>query len=97
MHRLLLIALSAAALSAQSPFIFYRGIVNVASYMPPALPSGGIARGAQFSIFGSNLGPAAAPALSFPLSTTLAGVSISITQGRDHRRGDPRLLKSRPD
>ena len=66
---------------AQPPQIYYRGVVNVASYMPPALPSGGIARGAQFSIFGSSLGPAASPALSFPLSTSLAGVSISVTQG----------------
>ena len=48
---------------------------------PPALSSGGIAQGAQFSIFGSNLGPANSPALSFPLSTTLAAVSISVTQG----------------
>lgn len=81
MHRFLLLALSAAALQAQSPFIYYRGVVNVANYMPPALPSGGIAQGAQFSIFGSNLGPATSPALSFPLSTTLATVSISVTQG----------------
>ena len=49
--------------------------------MPPGLPSGGIAQGAQFSIFGANLGPATSPALAFPLSTTLAGVSISVTQG----------------
>ncbi len=80
MRPLLLFSLCTAAL-AQSPFIFYRGVVNVASYMPPGLPSGGIAQGAQFSIFGANLGPPTFPALTFPLSTTLAGVSISITQG----------------
>jgi uncharacterized protein (TIGR03437 family) len=78
--RFLLLAISAAALHAQAPFVFYRGVVNVASYMPPGLPSGGIARGAQFSIFGRGLGPAASPPLAFPLSTTLAAVSISITQ-----------------
>ena len=81
MHRFLLLLISAAAVQAQSPFIYYRGVVNVASYLPPGLPSGGIAQGAQFSIFGANLGPAASPALAFPLSTTLAAVSISVTQG----------------
>ena len=82
MHRFLLLGIFAAsALQAQSPFIYYRGVVNVASYMPPSLPSGAIAQGAQFSIFGSNLGPATFPPLAFPLSTTLAGVSISVTQG----------------
>ena len=81
MYRLLLVLLSTAALQGQSPFIYYRGVVNVASYMPPGLPSGGIAHGAQFSIFGANLGPATSPALAFPLPTTLAGVSISVTQG----------------
>jgi uncharacterized protein (TIGR03437 family) len=79
--RLILFAVFAAALHAQAPFIYYRGVVNVANYMPPGLPSGGIAQGAQFSIFGSALGPATSPPLAFPLSTTLAGVSISVTQG----------------
>ena len=79
--RFLLLLISAAALQPQSPFIYYRGVVNVASYMPPSLPSGGIAQGAQFSIFGANLGPATSPALTFPLSTSLAGVTISVTQG----------------
>ncbi|HTB11569.1 MAG TPA: hypothetical protein VK752_08360 [Bryobacteraceae bacterium] len=76
-----LLLIFTAALHAQSPFIYYRGVVNVASYMPPGLPSGGIAQGGQFSIFGSNLGPATSPTLAFPLATTLAGVSISVTQG----------------
>ena len=80
MYRFVLLLISAAALHAQSTFIYYRGVVNVASYMPPGLPAGGIARGAQFAIFGSNLGPVTDPPLAFPLSTTLAGVSISVTQ-----------------
>jgi uncharacterized protein (TIGR03437 family) len=79
--RLILFAISAAALHAQNPFIYYRGVVNVANYMPAALPAGGIAQGAQFSIFGANLGPSTYPPLAFPLSTNLAGVTISITQG----------------
>jgi uncharacterized protein (TIGR03437 family) len=81
MSRLLLFFFTCAVLYAQLPLIYYRGVVNVASYMPPALPAGGIAQGAQFSIFGSNLGPPTTPALTFPLATTLSGVSISITQG----------------
>jgi len=69
------------ALQAQ-PFMFPRGIVNAASLLPPGLPNGAIARGSVFSIFGRNLGPAAAAqASAFPLQTTLAGVSIRVTQG----------------
>jgi uncharacterized protein (TIGR03437 family) len=79
--RFALIYIACSAVFAQSPLIFNRGVVNVASYIPPALPGGGIARGAQFSIFGANLGPATSPALAFPLSTTLGSVTVSITQG----------------
>lgn len=64
------------------PFIFYRSIVNAASFTPQGLPNGAIARGAIFSIFGRDLGPAtgvSAPAL--PLQTTLAGVSVRICKG----------------
>jgi uncharacterized protein (TIGR03437 family) len=63
------------------PFVFYRGIVNAASFAPPGLPNGSIARGSIFSIFGRNLGPAQSPPLStFPLQTTLGGVSIEVCQ-----------------
>ena len=55
--------------------------VNAASYANPVLPYSAIAQGSLFSIFGSNLGPAKSPALAFPLSTTLGGVSISVAQG----------------
>ena len=77
----LILALSLCAADAQ-PFIFYRGIVNAASFAPPGLPNGSIARGSIFTIFGRNLGPFAGVGVSaFPLQTELAGVSIEVCQG----------------
>lgn len=65
------------------PYINYRGVVNSASFTPPGLPGGEIARGSVFSIFGRNMGPAElAQVNAFPLSTTLAGVSIKVIQGK---------------
>ncbi len=61
------------------PSIGQRGIVNAGSYTPFGIPGGGIARGSVFSIFGAGLGPASSPALAFPLSTTLGGVSIKVS------------------
>ena len=56
------------------------GIVNAASFLPDELPGGAIAQGSLFSIFGSDLGPPAGANVSgFPLSTTLAGVSIEVS------------------
>ncbi len=55
--------------------------MNAASSMAPGLPSGGIARGSVFSIYGRNLGPDTSPGLSFPLQTNLGGVTITLTQG----------------
>ncbi len=70
-----------AALSAQ-PFIYYRGVVNVASVMAPGLPGGALARGSMFSIYGRNLGPAQGAQVStFPLNPAFSGVSIKVTQG----------------
>lgn len=66
---------------AQSPHISYRGILNAASFMPSGLPGGAIAQGSVISVFGSNLGPASSPTLTFPLQTTLGNVSIKLTQG----------------
>ena len=64
------------------PYVNYRGIVNAASYMPPGLPGGEIARGSIFSIFGRNIGPdTLAQVSAFPLPITFSGVSIKITQG----------------
>ena len=71
---------------AQPPFIYNRSIYNAASYVPLNLPGGAIARGSIFSIFGRLLGPSqalpnAGSPLSFPLSTTLGNVSVTVTQG----------------
>jgi uncharacterized protein (TIGR03437 family) len=79
--RLLLLLASAGALFAQQPILYNRGAVNSASFAPPGLPNAPIARGSVFTVFGENLGPAQSPALAFPLSTSLGGVSLSVTQG----------------
>jgi uncharacterized protein (TIGR03437 family) len=72
--------LAACALAAQ--FVNYRGVVNAGSFAPPGSPSGQIALGSVFSIFGSQIGPATpAQASAFPLQDKLAGVSVSVTQG----------------
>ena len=63
------------------PYINYRGIVNVASYMAPGLPAGSLAQGGMAAIFGSKLGPAAGvQASAFPLGRTLSGVSVTVSQ-----------------
>src|SRR5665213_150399 len=68
--------------SAQIPLIYNRSVYNAASFMPAGVPAGAIAQGSIFSLFGANLGPAtAATANSFPLGISLAGVTISVTQG----------------
>ena len=54
---------------------------NAASFAPFGLPNAAIARGSVFTVFGENLGPTPSQsASSFPLATTLAGVSLSVTQ-----------------
>ena len=63
------------------PVVYYRGIVNAGSYAPPGLPGGSIALGSVFTIFGRGLGPSSSPSLSFPLGTSLGGVTIQVTQG----------------
>jgi uncharacterized protein (TIGR03437 family) len=75
-----LLVVGAGSLSAQ-PFIFYRGIVNAASFAPAGLPNGSIARGSIFTVFGRDLGPADGVLVSsFPLSSTLGGVSVEVCQ-----------------
>src|ERR1700760_3793563 len=66
---------------AQQPILYYRGTVNAASLAPFGLPNAPIARGSIFTVFGENLGPTQSPALAFPLSATLGGVSLTLTQG----------------
>ena len=83
-HRLVcfLICVCSASTFAQ-PLITPKGIVNAASpRTTPGLPAGSIARGSLFTVFGNRLGPpTGVSASSFPLTTTLAGVSLKITQG----------------
>ena len=75
-------ALLCVAFSASGQFVNYRGVVNAASYVPPGISGGQIAQGSTFSIFGQGIGPATLSQVSsFPLRTTLAGVSVQVTQG----------------
>lgn len=54
--------------------------VNQASYALPFEPGYGIAQGAMFAVFGTEMGPAElAGAASLPLSTELAGTSVQVT------------------
>lgn len=82
MPRLLILLATGAATVAAQPYINYRGVVNAASYASPGLPSGSIARGSIFTVFGRGLGPAQfATAPAFPLENQLAGVSVDVQQG----------------
>ncbi len=82
MKKILVFFLFSLFLSAQ-PVIFPKGIVNGASYARPGLPSGSIARGSLFTVFGKGLGPAApgVQVTAFPIQITLGGVSVRVTQG----------------
>jgi len=80
MRLLLTLSLFGVTCQAQQPILYTHGTYNAASYAPFGLPNAAIARGSIFTIFGENLGPSQSPALAFPLSTTLGGVSISVTQ-----------------
>jgi uncharacterized protein (TIGR03437 family) len=65
-----------------NPVIYPHSVVNAASFQAPGLPSGSIAQGSVFTIFGAALGPTpAAQQSSFPLQTTFSSVSIQVTQG----------------
>jgi uncharacterized protein (TIGR03437 family) len=69
---------------AAQPFVYYRGVVNAASYALQGLPNGSIARGSIFSIFGRNLGPnQSAIVSSFPLGASFQGVSIEVCRSGD--------------
>jgi uncharacterized protein (TIGR03437 family) len=78
----LCIALAGIFQAAAQPVITPRGVSNSASFAPYGVPGGPIARGSTFSIFGTGLGPAAtAQQPSYPLQTSIGGVSVKITQG----------------
>src|SRR5258707_7886025 len=81
MSKVLYWVLALALPLAAEPTVFNDGVLNAASFMSSSLPAGSIARGSLFTIFGIRMGPTTlAQATSFPLQTTLAGVSIKITQ-----------------
>jgi uncharacterized protein (TIGR03437 family) len=57
-------------------------VVNAASNIPQGLPNAGIAQGAMFVVYGSNLGPAAISYSSAPFhSASQAGTSIAVSIG----------------
>jgi uncharacterized protein (TIGR03437 family) len=70
------------AVSVAQPFIFTRGIVRATDSIPFGIPNGIIARGSIITIYGRNLGPSpGVQASSYPLSRTLSGVSVVVTDG----------------
>jgi uncharacterized protein (TIGR03437 family) len=72
----------AASLSLYAqPVVNDGGILNAASYANPRLPSGGIAQGSIFVLFGQRMGPATLAQAGFPLPNTLGGTSIRVTSG----------------
>jgi uncharacterized protein (TIGR03437 family) len=78
MKQAILLLLLAAAASAQ-PFVPPFGVVNAASYTDPRNPSGGLARGSMFLIFGDAMGPRTlVRAASYPLPTALGGTSVEV-------------------
>jgi uncharacterized protein (TIGR03437 family) len=81
-----LLSVSSAALA--QPAVFANGMVNAASSVPAGLPSGDIAQGSMFSIYGSNMGPATSPALSWPLHSQqgLGGVTVQVTDSASQMR-----------
>ena len=74
----LCVVLAVAPLAAQ-PAIDTGGVLNGASYSPAGLPNSAIAQGSIFIVFGKNLGPASIVSAGYPLSTTLAETSATVT------------------
>ena len=75
--------LAAISSFGQAPAIGVGGVLSGATYTPAGLPSSGIAQGSFFTIFGTNMGPAAGatPTSGAAIPTTLGGTSVSITVG----------------
>jgi len=79
----LLFSCSGIFLSAQTPAIrSVNGVLNAASFAQQGMPNSGIAQGALFTIFGTNLGPAALQEITdFGLNSPLGGTVVNITAG----------------
>jgi len=76
-----LLTLRLAVPVAAHPTFSEASVVNSASFTPPELPGGAVARGSIFTIFGSQLGPQqAVQATSFPLPLRMAGVTLEVSQ-----------------
>ncbi|MGA2185999.1 MAG: hypothetical protein ABSH47_23515 [Bryobacteraceae bacterium] len=95
MRTLCIVLTLAMAPGGYAQLIRSRGIVNSASFMDPGLPAGPIARGSIFAIFGAGLGPASSPTPVFPLSNTLGGVSVAVTQGATSVNAIPLYVSAR--
>src|SRR5579871_25248 len=75
-----LVTISLTATGANVPTL--SSLTNAASNITPGLPNAGIAPGAIFVVYGTNLGPSKIDYSPQPFqSTTLSGTSISITVG----------------
>ena len=71
MQRLFLpgLLLGLAVVAGAQPLISPKGIVNSASFAPPQTVGGAVAQGSIFSIFGTQMGPAAGvQPTAFPLA-----------------------------
>src|ERR1039458_6742672 len=79
MKLLAIIAVGCVSAFCQQPVISI--IVNNYSGVPPGLPNSGIAQGAIFIVLGENLANSSTGLRSLPLTTTLDGVSMSVTVG----------------
>lgn len=78
---IVLLTLAAAPPVAAHPTFSEASVVNSASFTPPELPGGAVARGSIFTVFGSQLGPQqGVQATSFPLPLRMSGVSIEVSQ-----------------
>lgn len=67
--------------AAQPAISSYQPIANSASYLSPGMSASGIAQGSVFAVFGSGFGPSGSytTAATYPLQTTLGGVSVKVT------------------
>ncbi len=66
----------APGFNGNTPFISPAGVVNAASLTPVGSP---VAPGEYVSLFGVGLAPSQGQASSFPIPTTLSGVTVSVT------------------